>query len=264
MRNVLQFSLTSFHSSLLRIPLIHIMSPTGSLNGSPAKAARLSSSSAKRPSSPASPSSSSPVKKAQKTEKAEVDSFDEDFGIDQDALLEATMIAEEEASTKLSSSSQASPPASSSSQNGKPSIPKKIEKVATVAKPSVSSPSLSKLTHGDIKMEEETMDAEWYSRLKGELQKPYFVNLKAFLKKETDAGKVIYPPAQLVHSWSRLTPLSTVKVVILGQDPYHGPNQACGHSFSVPKGVNTPGSLINMYKELATEYGPAFKKPSHG
>jgi len=239
------------------------MSPTASSNGSPAKVGRASSSNAKRPSSPASPSSSSPVKKVQKVEKIEVDSFEEDFGLDQDALLEATMVAEEEASTKLSSS-QASQPASSSSQNIKPNVTKKIETVAAVVKQSASPSITNKVTHGDLKMEQETMDAEWYSRLKGEMQKPYFVNLKAFLKKETDAGKVIYPPAHLVHSWSRLTPLSTVKVVILGQDPYHGPNQACGHSFSVQKGVNTPASLLNMYKELTAEYGPAFKRPSHG
>lgn len=243
------------------------MTPTASLKSSPNKAARTSSSSAKRPSSPPSPSpsSSSPAKKVQRVEEIEGDSFDEDFGFDQDALLEATLIAEEEASTKLSSS-QASQPASSSSQNGKPSIVKKTEKVASVTpnKQPAPSSSLTKLTHGDFKMEEETMDAEWYSRLKGEMQKPYFLNLKGFLKKETDAGKVIYPPAHLVHSWSRLTPLSTVKVVILGQDPYHNTNQACGHSFSVPKGVSTPGSLANIYKELNTEYGSAFKKPSHG
>ena len=241
------------------------MTPAAIVTSSPSKAARLaSSSSAKRPSSPAS-SSSSPKKaqKVQKTEEPEIDSFDEELDFDQDALLEATIIAEEEAASAKLSSSQASQAASSSSHNGKSPIVKKAI-VTPVKPPAPSSTGQSKVTHGDAKMEEETMDGEWYSRLKGEMQKPSFVNLKAFLKKETEAGKVIYPPAHLVHSWSRLTPLSTVKVVILGQDPYHGPNQACGHSFSVPKGVNTPGSLANMYKELSTEYGPSFKRPSHG
>lgn len=70
--------------------------------------------------------------------------------------------------------------------------------------------------------------------------------------------------AHLIHSWSRLTPLHTVKVVVVGQDPYHGPKQACGHSFSVQKGVAVPASLKNIYKELSTEYGDQFQQPKHG
>jgi uracil-DNA glycosylase len=79
---------------------------------------------------------------------------------------------------------------------------------------------------------------------------------------------VIYPPEHLIHSWSTVTPLARVKVVIVGQDPYHGPGQACGHSFSVPKGVAVPGSLKNIYKELSQEFPPGgdagFTPPKHG
>ncbi|KDN53335.1 uracil-DNA glycosylase [Tilletiaria anomala UBC 951] len=108
------------------------------------------------------------------------------------------------------------------------------------------------------------MDPEWFARLENEMKKDYFKKLKSFLKAEQAAQKKIYPPEHLIHSWSREAPLHKVKVVVLGQDPYHGPGQACGHSFSVPKGVAVPGSLKNIYKELASEYPGAFAPPKHG
>ncbi|PWZ02422.1 uracil-DNA glycosylase, partial [Testicularia cyperi] len=112
-------------------------------------------------------------------------------------------------------------------------------------------------------LERQTMSPDWFQRLESEMKQPYFIELKRFLASEDRAGKRTYPPPPLVHSWSRLTPIDRVKVVVVGQDPYHGPNQACGLSFSVNRGVATPPSLRNIYKEIATEY-PGFKPPNHG
>lgn len=86
--------------------------------------------------------------------------------------------------------------------------------------------------------------------------------LGAFLKSEEDAGKRIYPPRGARLRALELTPLDQVKVVILGQDPYHGPGQAHGLSFSVPQNVKVPPSLVNIYKELASDLGIA--RPDHG
>ena len=95
------------------------------------------------------------------------------------------------------------------------------------------------------------------------MRKESFTKLKQFLDAEKRSGKTIYPPPQLIHSWSRTTPLEKVKVVIIGQDPYHQPGQACGHCFSVPMGKAVPASLQNIYKELKNEY-PDFVAPKHG
>jgi uracil-DNA glycosylase len=73
----------------------------------------------------------------------------------------------------------------------------------------------------------------------------------------------VFPPTEHVWEWTKMVPIRDVKVVILGQDPYHGPNQAHGLCFSVKKGVSPPPSLVNMYKELATDID-GFKIPSHG
>ncbi|MFN8398290.1 MAG: uracil-DNA glycosylase [Bacteroidia bacterium] len=91
---------------------------------------------------------------------------------------------------------------------------------------------------------------------------PYFLGLKAFLQKEKQAGKTVYPPGKLIFNAFDMAPFDKVKVVILGQDPYHGPGQAHGLSFSVPKGVQPPPSLVNIYKELQTDLGLPI--PSHG
>lgn len=98
------------------------------------------------------------------------------------------------------------------------------------------------------------------------MEKPYFSStLKTFLAAEDRAGKKTYPPRELIYSWSRLVPSPRhVRIVVVGQDPYHGPGQACGLSFSVPKGIATPPSLKNIYKELATEYPGTFRPPNHG
>ncbi len=88
------------------------------------------------------------------------------------------------------------------------------------------------------------------------------VELKAFLKAEAMAGKKIYPAAKDIFTALDACPFDQVKVVILGQDPYHGPGQAHGLCFSVQKGVAIPPSLVNIYKELATDVGAT--PPSHG
>lgn len=103
----------------------------------------------------------------------------------------------------------------------------------------------------------------WRDALASEKTQPYFVNTLAFVASERAAGKTVYPPQKDVFNAFRFTELAAVKVVILGQDPYHGPNQAHGLSFSVRPGVPAPPSLVNMYKELAADI-PGFTRPEHG
>jgi uracil-DNA glycosylase len=103
----------------------------------------------------------------------------------------------------------------------------------------------------------------WTDILGQEKQQPYFQQIMQFVESERATGKTIYPPKQDVFSAFNLTKLEKVKVVILGQDPYHGPNQAHGLCFSVLPGVKTPPSLANMYKELATDISE-FVIPQHG
>ncbi|KAI8336281.1 uracil-DNA glycosylase-like protein [Chlamydoabsidia padenii] len=114
-----------------------------------------------------------------------------------------------------------------------------------------------------LHLEITTMHYDWLRVLKPELTKAYFIKLKKYLKQELLDKQVIYPPAKDIYSWSNYTPPSNVKVVIIGQDPYHGPNQAHGLCFSVVKGVPPPPSLVNIYKALMKDY-PDFKKPNHG
>ncbi len=99
------------------------------------------------------------------------------------------------------------------------------------------------------------MEPGWKKVLKGEFTKNYFQQVVTLLKTEKLQNKIIYPPgSQIFHAFD-LTPFENVKVVILGQDPYHGVGQAHGLSFSVPDGVNPPPSLINIYKEIQTDLG---------
>jgi uracil-DNA glycosylase len=103
----------------------------------------------------------------------------------------------------------------------------------------------------------------WADILDQEKQQPYFKQMMQFVKSERADGKIIYPTSQDVFNAFDLTQLAKVKVVILGQDPYHGPNQAHGLCFSVQPGIKTPPSLVNIYKELATDI-PGFIIPKHG
>jgi uracil-DNA glycosylase len=99
-----------------------------------------------------------------------------------------------------------------------------------------------------------TLPDDWNALLEGELAKPYFEKLYQFVAEERRA-QTIFPPARDVFSALRTTPYEHVKVLLLGQDPYHGPNQAHGMCFSVLPGVQTPPSLVNMYKELRDDLG---------
>ncbi|WNN43364.1 uracil-DNA glycosylase [Winslowiella toletana] len=103
----------------------------------------------------------------------------------------------------------------------------------------------------------------WHDVLAEEKQKPYFIETLSAVANERAAGKTIYPPQKNVFNAFRLTELGAIKVVILGQDPYHGPNQAHGLAFSVLPGVAVPPSLVNMYKELVTDI-EGFERPTHG
>ena len=106
------------------------------------------------------------------------------------------------------------------------------------------------------------MEEGWKKALYEEFAKPYFQNLKSFLLAEREAGQTIYPPAKLIFNAFNKTPFDKVKVVIIGQDPYHGPGQAHGLCFSVPQGVAIPPSLRNIYKELHEDLGLSI--PNHG
>src|ERR1700749_867475 len=110
----------------------------------------------------------------------------------------------------------------------------------------------------DVKIEE-----SWKEALRQEFTKPYFLQIVTLLKNEKISGKIVYPPGGLIFNAFNTTPFDKVKVVIIGQDPYHGLNQAHGLSFSVQKGVRVPPSLQNIYKELATDI-PGFKIPQTG
>jgi uracil-DNA glycosylase len=103
----------------------------------------------------------------------------------------------------------------------------------------------------------------WADILGQEKQQPYFQQMMQFVESQRAAGKTIYPPREDVFNAFNLTELDKVNVVILGQDPYHGPNQAHGLCFSVLPSVKIPPSLVNMYKELATDIS-GFTVPQHG
>ena len=99
------------------------------------------------------------------------------------------------------------------------------------------------------------IEESWKAVLREEFGKDYFARIAAFLHQEKREGKTIYPPGPLIFNAFQLTPFDKVKVVILGQDPYHGPGQAHGLSFSVQDGVALPPSLQNIYKEIAADTG---------
>lgn len=223
------------------------------------------------------------VKRA-RTDKDEFDSDD----VDDDALLAAALEAESAASSQPApSSSQSVPPTSGANHSSPPASPAgKITtaiatphtsmRQTTLLTPSKAAPAATPATPALPKvqppaddsdplwLERQTMSPSWFDILRPEMDKPYFATLKSFLAAQDRAGKTSYPPRELIYSWSRLVPSPRhVRVVVVGQDPYHGPDQACGLSFSVPKGVRTPPSLKNIYKELAAEY-PSFRPPNHG
>ena len=105
------------------------------------------------------------------------------------------------------------------------------------------------------------IDESWYRVLQDQFRDPYFAALKSFLVQEKQ-HYVVYPPGKLIFNAFNLTPFDKVKVVILGQDPYHGPGQAHGLSFSVPNGIQQPPSLQNIFKEIQNDLG--YSPPQSG
>lgn len=106
------------------------------------------------------------------------------------------------------------------------------------------------------------IEKSWAKEIGSELDKPYMGKLTAFLKERAAAGSIIYPQNDEIFNALALTSFENVRVVIIGQDPYHGPGQAHGLSFSVRKGVRIPPSLKNIYKEIEAEF--CLKMPPHG
>lgn len=106
------------------------------------------------------------------------------------------------------------------------------------------------------------METSWASRLQEEFKKPYMQNLEKFLSQEFLEGRTVYPPQSKIFNAFCLTGFDQVKVVIIGQDPYHGPGQAEGLCFSVPEGIPPPPSLKNIFKELASDC--SIPTPLHG
>ncbi|NLD20963.1 MAG: uracil-DNA glycosylase [Bacteroidales bacterium] len=104
------------------------------------------------------------------------------------------------------------------------------------------------------------IEQSWKEVLQSEFDKPYFRAISSRLHSELNAGNIIYPPGTKIFNAFELTPFNKVKVVILGQDPYHGPGQAEGLSFSVPQGIKPPPSLLNIYKELSSDLGVSINK----
>lgn len=107
------------------------------------------------------------------------------------------------------------------------------------------------------------MEASWLKILRDEFEKDYMIKLKEFLKEEKEAGHKVYPKGSDIFNAFNHTSFDNLKAVILGQDPYHGANQAFGLSFAVQKGITVPPSLKNIYKELQTDI-PGFTIPNHG
>ncbi|CAN8101480.1 unnamed protein product [Discula destructiva] len=129
----------------------------------------------------------------------------------------------------------------------------KFDKAAWVA-------SLTDEQRDLLQLEIDTLDETWLAVLKAEIVTKEFLDLKRFLDREAGAGKKIFPPREDIYSWSRHTPFHQVKVVVVGQDPYHNDGQAHGLAFSVRPPTVAPPSLKNMYKALAIDY-PSFVPP---
>ena len=106
------------------------------------------------------------------------------------------------------------------------------------------------------------LESSWSERLKGDFETGYMAELREFLREQEKLGKTIYPAGDEIFAALNATAFEAVKVVILGQDPYHGPGQAHGLCFSVRKGISVPPSLQNIYKELVADVG--FVPPDHG
>lgn len=120
----------------------------------------------------------------------------------------------------------------------------------------------SNLLQPIVESPQQTTPKTWKEALRGEREMSYFKELLSYIEEERKRGQTIYPPASEVFSAMQYTDFSAVKVVILGQDPYHGPQQAHGLCFSVRRGIPAPPSLVNIFKELQSDLGCTI--PKHG
>ncbi|KAJ2506700.1 uracil DNA glycosylase [Coemansia sp. RSA 2052] len=172
--------------------------------------------------------------------------------------------------TRTSATTTASSSSPSSSSKSPVSAPKEDQQQQEEATESTKDKEkeeevvVSSEERARFSLEYSTMDPSWLKHLRGEFTKPYFLSLKRFLETQSANKKTVYPAAGDVYSWSRYAPFSRVRVVILGQDPYHGPGQAHGLAFSVQPGVRVPPSLANIYKGLARDFPGKFVAPKHG
>ncbi|XP_054765443.2 uracil-DNA glycosylase-like isoform X1 [Lytechinus pictus] len=160
-----------------------------------------------------------------------------------------------------------SPKKAKDANNGKPSglSPEQKQRMEEKKKEALEKLKMKKTEISPIngvKNGPEGIGASWAKALSSEFSKPYFIKLQEFVAAER-RSHTIYPPAHQVFSWTQTCNIKDVKVVILGQDPYHGPGQAHGLCFSVQKGVKPPPSLENMYKCLKKDID-GFEHPGHG
>ncbi|CAM8954057.1 unnamed protein product [Rhodiola kirilowii] len=167
-------------------------------------------------------------------------------------------------SNSLEDSTQGSPSALTPAQRSKIEFNKNLAKSKRNLKICLGRVSESKAGGGNgVNFVDLLVEGTWSKALADELQKSYLEGLTHFIQKEVTGGSVpVYPPQHLIFNALNSTPLDHVKVVILGQDPYHGPGQAMGLAFSVPEGVKAPSSLVNIFKELKQDLGCSI--PSHG
>jgi len=153
-------------------------------------------------------------------------------------------------------------PPKGSKRKASPAAPKAAEAKATKKAAKDGEEQSADSRQAVAELVESLGDAAWKDALAEEFQKPYFAEIAKFVQAERAEGPV-HPPADKVFSAFNETPLSKLRVVIIGQDPYHEPGQAHGMCFSVLPGVKPPPSLKNMYKELQEDV-PSFKTPDHG
>lgn len=135
--------------------------------------------------------------------------------------------------------------------------------VSTTPKRSINDVLMGRLTPSQPKSSlQDNIGVSWYRALQEEFGKSYFKKLTTFVNEQRDKTTV-YPPKSEIYSWTQFHDIKDTRVVILGQDPYHGPGQAHGLSFSVKPGVRSPPSLVNIFKELENDI-EGFKSPAHG
>lgn len=144
-----------------------------------------------------------------------------------------------------------------------PVVGKNSQSQSSTNPPSPAKANLTAEEQALCSLELAQLPSGWLLHLQVEFKKPYFKKLKEYLRDEYEKKVQIFPPSEQIYSWARLCDFDTIKVVIIGQDPYHNDHQAMGLCFSVPKTTVIPPSLVNIYKELADDID-GFRIPKHG